>query len=107
MKGPCEIHKCCGAYGTKEACKQYEGQSKGCHEEKTFKNPQAGSEAEGDPTKLTVNERLDQAEQEILKVCRKFNIDLSPKYDDGVAVVMVATEKTDGGKICHEREIET
>lgn len=43
-----------------------------------------------DAKDLSLRERLDRAHAEILAVCEKYDVSLCPKYDEGVAVEIVA-----------------
>ena len=56
---------------------------------------------------LTPNTRLAVARRKILEICEKYDVDLAPKYDDGVAVVLVYSESYKGGEssIIHEQEL--
>lgn len=99
-------------------CKDFDKcQKPDCHLElcdvpDCFKQPDSHQTAEvlasNSTLLLCVDDRLDQAEREILNVCKKYDIDLAPKYDDGVAVVMVYSENNpDKSTTIYEREIDT
>lgn len=47
---------------------------------------------------VSLEERLRIAAEKIEKICRDYDVDLSPKYDDGVAVIIHGTEPLKDGK---------
>ena len=42
----------------------------------------------------TAEQRLIDAAQEIETICKKYNVELSPKYDEGIAVILSAYDET-------------
>ena len=51
--------------------------------------------------------RLEAAEKEIAAICIKHNVSIAPKYDEGVAVELIAVDyREDGGWAVSTMEIE-